>query len=94
MLALIAQAIAAYVGDLLRKHAPSFKQGEHQDFNTVQAATLTLLVLIVGFAFSMAVGRYDQCKTLEEAEANAIGTPNTCVPIYCQQTAARGYATS
>ena len=37
-------------------------------------ATLTLLGLIVGFAFSMAVGRYDQRKNYEEEEANAIGT--------------------
>ena len=54
--------------------AQSFKQGERHDFNVVQAATLTLLALIVGFSFSMAVSRYDQRKTLEEAEANANGT--------------------
>jgi hypothetical protein len=35
---------------------------------------LTLLGLLVGFAISMAVGRYDQRKVYEEAEANAIGT--------------------
>jgi hypothetical protein len=40
----------------------------------VQTAALTLLGLIVGFSFSMAVNRYDQRKNLEEAEANAIGT--------------------
>jgi hypothetical protein len=73
-LALIAQGLAAYVGDVLRKRAHAFKQGERHDFNTVQAATFTLLALIIGFTFSMAVNRYDQRKTLEEAEANAIGT--------------------
>jgi hypothetical protein len=73
-IALIAQAIAAYFGDVLRRRAQSFKQGERHDFNTVQAATLTLLALIIGFTFSMAVNRYDQRKVLEEAEANAIGT--------------------
>src|SRR5215469_3344570 len=73
-IAFVAQVIAAYSGDLLRKRARSFKQGERHDFNIVQAATLTLLALIVGFSFSMAVSRYDQRKTLEEAEANAIGT--------------------
>ena len=73
-LALLAQGIAAFIGDVLRKHAHAFKQGERHDFNTVQAATLTLLALIIGFSFSMAVSRYDQRKTLEEAEANAIGT--------------------
>lgn len=73
-IALIAQAIAAYVGDLVRKRTREFKQGERHDLNTVQAATLTLLALIIGFTFSMAVSRYDLRKSLEEAEANAIGT--------------------
>jgi len=44
------------------------------DFTVVQGATLTLLGLIIGFTFSMALGRYDQRKNLEEEEANAIGT--------------------
>jgi hypothetical protein len=39
-----------------------------------QAATSTLLALVIGFTFSMAVTRYDQRKTLEETEANATGT--------------------
>jgi hypothetical protein len=42
-IALVAQAVAAYIGDFLRKHAQPFRQGERHDFNTVQAATLTLL---------------------------------------------------
>jgi hypothetical protein len=71
---LVAQLVAAVVGDLIRRRATSFKQGERHDFNIVQAATLTLLALIIGFSFSMAVSRYDQRKALEEAEANAIGT--------------------
>jgi hypothetical protein len=44
------------------------------DFNVVQASTLTLLGLIIGFSFSMATGRYDLRKNYEEAEANAVGT--------------------
>jgi hypothetical protein len=74
VLALIVQGIAAFAGDFLRKRSRTFRQGERHDFGTVQGATLTLLVLIIGFTFSMAVSRYDQRKTLEEAEANAIGT--------------------
>jgi hypothetical protein len=35
---------------------------------------LTLLVLLIGFSFSMAVNRYDQRKSYEAEEANAIGT--------------------
>lgn len=44
------------------------------DFGTILATTLTLNGLIIGFTFSMAIGRYEQRKNFEEAEANAIGT--------------------
>ena len=46
----------------------------HEDFSVILTATLTLLGLIVGFTFSMAVNRYEQRKLYEEQEANAIGT--------------------
>ena len=49
-------------------------EGMRDDFNTILAATLTLLGLIIGFTFSMAITRYDQRKNYEEEEANAIGT--------------------
>lgn len=45
-----------------------------EDFGLVLTASLTLLGLIIGFSFSMALSRYDQRKNYEEAEANAIGT--------------------
>jgi len=61
------------VGAVLRRRR-SLKEDEREDFGTVQAATLTLLGLIIGFSFSMAVSRYDLRKGYEEAEANAIGT--------------------
>ncbi|MGA9958802.1 MAG: hypothetical protein WBQ06_10995 [Acidobacteriaceae bacterium] len=44
------------------------------DFNIALTATLTLLGLIIGFSFSLAMSRYDQRRNYEEAEANAIGT--------------------
>jgi ABC-type branched-subunit amino acid transport system permease subunit len=50
------------------------EKDRHEDFAFVLGGTLTLLGLIVGFTFSMAVSRYDQRKNLEEDEANAIGT--------------------
>jgi hypothetical protein len=71
--ALFAQWGAAFLGDLLRRRRPLGTK-EREDFDTVLTATLTLLALIIGFSFSMAVGRYDQRKNYEEAEANAIGT--------------------
>jgi hypothetical protein len=45
-----------------------------EEYNVIQGATLTLLGLLIGFTFSMAIGRYDQRKNYEEEEANAIGT--------------------
>ncbi len=71
---LTVQWCAAYLGDLLRRKVRPIAREERADFDTVLAATLTLLALIIGFTFSMAVSRYDQRKNYEEAEANAIGT--------------------
>jgi len=45
-----------------------------KDFGIILGTTLTLNGLIIGFTFSMAIGRYEQRKNCEEAEANAIGT--------------------
>ena len=50
------------------------EKGVGEAFGVLQGATLTLLALIIGFSFSMSIGRYDQRKNFEEAEANAIGT--------------------
>src|SRR5215471_10933819 len=74
LLAFVLQVIAAFAGDFFRKRSQRFKDGERHDFDTIRVATLTLLALIIGFTFSMSVTRYDLRKTLEEAEANAIGT--------------------
>jgi hypothetical protein len=49
-------------------------EDERADLDMVISGTLTLLALIIGFSFSMAVSRYDQRKNYEEEEANAIGT--------------------
>jgi hypothetical protein len=65
--------LAARVGVRLSRQFP-LDDDMRQDFNTLQAAALTLLGLIIAFSFSLAAERYDQRKNLEEAEANAIGT--------------------
>jgi len=64
--------LAARIGDLLRARRKS--ENNHEDFLFVIGATLTLLGLLIGFSFSMAVNRYDQRKNYEAQEANAIGT--------------------
>jgi hypothetical protein len=66
--------IAVHVGLFFRKRRHSLEENEREDFGTIMTAILTLLGLIIGFSFSMAIYRYDQRKVLEEAEANAIGT--------------------
>jgi len=55
-----------------RTHRP--EEDNREDFKFVLGGTLTLLALIIGFTFSMAVSRYEQRKNYEEDEANAIGT--------------------
>ena len=65
--------LSARVGTRLLRHR-ALEEGARDDFGVIQAATLTLLGLILGFSFSMAINRYDQRKNLEEEEANAIGT--------------------
>ena len=72
-ISLVAQCLAVYASHLFRKRRP-LKRDERGDFDIVRNAALTLLALIIGFSFSMAVSRYDQRKNYEEAEANAIGT--------------------
>lgn len=64
----------AWIGaKVLGRYAAEGPQAR-EDFRTVLAACLTLLGLIVGFSFSMAVSRYDLRQNAESAEANAIST--------------------
>jgi hypothetical protein len=88
-IAVLIQWGAAFCGDLLRKTIRPLKKDEREDFDTVLTATLTLLALIIGFSFSMAVSRYDQRKNYEEAEANAIGTEYLRTNLLPAEDAAR-----
>ena len=72
VISLVILWLAAVTGASFRKRA--LEEDERDDLNMILAATLTLLGLIIGFTFSMAVSRYDQRKNYEETEANAIGT--------------------
>ncbi|HEX8815602.1 MAG TPA: hypothetical protein VF753_08885 [Terriglobales bacterium] len=72
---LILMLLAVQIGVFFRKRRPAPIEAEQRDdLNLILGASLTLLGLIIGFTFSMAVSRYDQRKNLEEEEANAIGT--------------------
>jgi hypothetical protein len=61
-------------GAYLRRRQHNPDEIEREDLGVILGAALTLLALIIGFSFSMAVTRYDQRKNYEEEEANAIGT--------------------
>jgi len=66
--------ISTQIGARLLRRQQILDDKVRVHFDVILAATLTLLGLIIGFTFSMAISRYDQRKNLEEAEANAIGT--------------------
>jgi hypothetical protein len=73
-LSFVVLLLAAFIGDTIRSRVHNLNEEERDDFKVVLSATLTLLGLLIGFSFSMAISRYDQRKNYEEAEANAIGT--------------------
>jgi hypothetical protein len=66
--------LVARLGWSVLKRGRELDTAAREDFGVIVGATLTLLALLIGFSFSMAIGRYDQRKNYEEAEANAIGT--------------------
>jgi hypothetical protein len=72
-LSLVVLWLSTRLGIAFRKRR-RLEDEEHEDFVLIVSATLTLLALIIGFSFSMAISRYDQRKNYEESEANAIGT--------------------
>jgi hypothetical protein len=74
LLSFVVLLLAAELGDTVHNRVRPLKEEERADFGIELGATLTLLGLLIGFSFSMAVSRYDQRKNYEEEEANAIGT--------------------
>jgi hypothetical protein len=66
--------VAVRIGWLIAAKLLPVKENEREDLNLLISACLTLLALIIGFSFSMALSRYDERKNYEEEEANAIGT--------------------
>lgn len=74
VLSFVAMWLATQIGvtRLRRQRVLDAEVGEH--YGMIVGATLTLMSLIIGFSFSMAVDRYDQRKHCESVEANTIGT--------------------
>jgi hypothetical protein len=67
-------SLSGRIGTSFRKKKHLRDDAVGADAGLVLGATLTILGLIIGFTFSMAISRYEQRKNYEEAEANAIGT--------------------
>jgi hypothetical protein len=63
-----------WIGTMFWQRHRELREALHDDLTFILGAALTLLGLIIGFTFSMAVSRYDQRKSYEEQEANTIGT--------------------
>ena len=81
--------LATWLGATVLHPRRPLNEAGRADFGVIQAATLTLLGLIIGFSFSMATTRYDQRKAYEEEEANAIGTAYVRASLLPDADAAR-----
>ena len=66
--------LSTETGAHLCRRRERVEEDERADLGVILTAALTLLALIIGFTFSMAITRYNQRKDYEAAEANAIGT--------------------
>ena len=87
LFSLVGLWLCAKGGALAQNVHQNLAEDDRKDLSTVEAATLTLLGLIIAFTFSMAVSRYDQRKNLEAEEANAIGTEYLRVGLLPTDTA-------
>ena len=74
--------LAAHIGDLFRNRVFPMREEVRDDFGVVLGATLTLLALLIGFSFSMAVSRYDHGRITKRPRPTR-SAPSTCGPICC-----------
>jgi hypothetical protein len=66
--------LSTFIGASVFRARRNLENEVREDFGTILTSTLTLNALIIGFTFSMSMGRYEQRKNYEVAEANAIST--------------------
>jgi hypothetical protein len=64
--------IATEIGRRLARHIG--RRDEDDNFNTLEAAIIGVLALMIGFTFAMALDRFDSRRDAVMDEANAIGT--------------------
>ena len=85
--------VSARGGVAARAHGHKLTSADGVEFDLVRNAMFTLLGLMVGFAISMAVSRYDLRKSCEEGEANAIGTEYLRLDLMPPEVSAAARAT-
>lgn len=66
--------LSSSIGARLSGNAPHLQPSDRDDLKFVLGGALTILGLIVGFTFQIALDSYDRRKMFEVQEANAIGT--------------------
>jgi hypothetical protein len=86
------QWAAARAGVRLRSRRKTPDTADSSDFETARNVAFTLLAVIIGFTLSMSVSRFDQRKSCEEAEANAIGTEFSRLELLPTETTVAGQA--
>lgn len=89
MISMALLTFCVWLGKYAHKKFGGKDLGFGDDFGVILGATLTILGLLIGFSFSMAVSRYDQRKNYEEQEANAIGTEYVRVDFLPEAPAAK-----
>lgn len=90
VLTLVILWLSVYLGAYLFTKIKPVTEDERKDLDLIIGASLTLLALIIGFSFAMAVSRYDERKLYEENEANAIGTEYSRMNLLPAADAAKG----
>jgi hypothetical protein len=71
-LSFVLLVFSAKAGDALRRKVSRVRENVGHNLGVVLTGALTLMALIIGFSFSMAINHYDLRKTYEQAEAVAI----------------------
>jgi hypothetical protein len=88
-LSLLLLWLSTRLGTSLLRRRRGLPEEGRDDLVLIMSAALTLLGLLIGFTFSMAISRYDLRKSYEEAEANAIGTEYVRVDLLPATDAAK-----
>jgi hypothetical protein len=70
----LAMVVCLEIGYRIARRRIQHDGAAHEGLGSIEAATFALLGLLLGFAFSGALGRFDARRGLIVQEANAIGT--------------------